>query len=216
MSFRSLIGAIAVGLLVVIPAQAEYTSIQANMLNGIADTEYVGGVMTIDTLDTTSQLTFYDPGPTPLADLVSGNVDLDLTTTFHHVYWDGPDLKAVFSGGSFSLAFTYDSNPYYIQGPISNMIFWVSGTGVNSYIDGEGLFDAAYDLPGSGDWPAPLQSSIKSLTITVGTDLSDFDWSTPLQDHNETVLTLYPDDSAIPAPATLLLLLPGLALLRRR
>ncbi|UCG33192.1 MAG: hypothetical protein JSU68_00895 [Phycisphaerales bacterium] len=214
MSFRRVIGAVAVCLLVVFPAQAEYTSIQANMLNGIADTVYSGGVMTIDTNDSTSQLTLNDPGP--LADLVEGNVDLDLTTTFHHVYWDGPDLKAVFSGGNFSLNFTYDSNPYYIQGPISNMIFWVSGTGANSYIDGEGLFDAVFDLPGSNDWPAPLESSIKSLTITVGTDLSEFDWSTPLMDHNETVLTLYPDNSAIPGPATLLLLLPGVAVLRRR
>ena len=213
MSFRNVIGAVVVGLLVVLPAQAEYSSIQANLVNGVPDTVYVGGVMTIDSNDSTSQLTLNDPSP--LGGTVS-NIDLGLATTFHHVYFDGPQLKAVFSGGNFSLAFDYDSNPYYIQGPISNMVFWVSGTGSTSYIDGEGLFDAIFDLPGSNDWPAPAQSSIKSLTLTFGTDLAEFDWSTDLDQHNETVLTLYPNDSAIPGPATLLLLLPGMALLRRR
>ena len=183
------------------------------MLNGVPDTVYVNGVMTVDSNDSTSQVTLNDPGQ--LGGNVS-NINLNLTTTFHHVYWDGPQLKAVFSGGDFSLAFVYDASPYYIEGPISNMVFWVSDTGSTSYIDGQGLFDAVYDLPGSNDWPAPAQSSIKSLTLTFGRDLAEFDWGSDLDGHNETVLTLYPDNSAIPGPATLLLLLPGLALLRRR
>jgi hypothetical protein len=213
MSVRGCLTAVTVTLLLTLSAQAEYTSIQANLLNGVPDTVYIDGVMTIDSSDTTSQLTLNDPSQ--LGGGVS-NVSLGLTTTFHHVYWDGPQLKAVFSGGDFSLAFDYDTSPYYIEGPISNMVFWVSGTGSTSYIDGQGLFDAVFDLPGSNDWPAPAQSSIKTLTLTFGRDLGEFDWGSDLDGHNETVLTLYPDDSAIPGPATLLLLLPGVALLRRR
>ena len=85
------------------------------------------------------------------------------------------------------------------------------------YVAGEGLFQAAYDLPGSNDWPAPLQSSIKSLTLAFGCDLGEFDWETGALDCPlETLMTLYPDDSAAPGPATLLLLIPAAALLRRR
>jgi hypothetical protein len=204
---------VVVLLLLALPTQAEYTSIQANMLDGLPDTNYTNGVMTIDSSTATSQLSLYDPSP--LSGAVS-SFDLDLVTSFHHVYWDGPQLKAVFSGGNFSLYFDYDATPYHIQGPISNMVFWVSGTGPTSYIDGQGLFDAIFDLPGSNDWPAPAQSSIKSLTLAFNTDLSTFDWEDDLSGPMETVLTLYPDDSAIPGPATLLLLLPGAALLRRR
>ncbi|UCG33193.1 MAG: hypothetical protein JSU68_00900 [Phycisphaerales bacterium] len=213
MSTRGILASLVVAFLLVLPAKAEYTSIQANMLDGLPDTNYTNGVMTISSNTATSQLTLNDPSA--LGGTVT-NFDLDLVTTFHHVYWDGPDLKAVFSGGDFSLSFDHESTPYYIQGPISNLVFWVSGVGETSYIDGQGLFDAVFDLPGSGDWPAPAQSSIKSLTMAFHTDLSEFDWESNLTGPMETVVTLYPDDSAIPGPATLLLLVPGVALLRRR
>ena len=96
------------------------------------------------------------------------------------------------------------------------MVFTVTGT---TTIAGQGLFDAVTALlPGSGIWPAVDLSSLKSLTVVFGGDLSTFDW---YQDdltggRIESLVTFLPDESGVPGPATLLLLLPGVALLRRR
>jgi len=213
---RTIITTAVLGLMVALPAQATYTSIQANLLDGVPETDYTAGVLTIDSASVpTTQLTLNDPDP--LLGTVT-DMDLDLVTYFNYVFMDGETVKSIFTGGNFSLTFNYDSSPYYIEGPISNMVFYVSSaTPSLSYIAGEGLFQAAYELPGSDNWPAPLQSSIKSLTLAFGCDLGEFDWAEGALDCPlETLMTLYPDNSAAPGPAALLLLIPGAALLRRR
>ena len=49
-------------------------------------------------------------------------------------------------------------------------------------------------------------------------DLSEFDWygDDLVGGRIESLVTFLPDESGVPGPATLLLLLPGVALLRRR
>ena len=214
MSKRSILAAAVIGLLIGLPALADaysYDSIQANLLDGSPDTSFVDGTLTIASGIGGGQLTLNDP--TPLPGTVT-DLDLNLTTNFIAPIQGTMPLQALFGGGSFSLTFKYDGVDHFIEGPIGGMVFYVSAP---QFISGEGLFAALFDLPGSNDWaPAPLESSIKSLTLSFDQDLSDYQWDEPLDNHLETSLTLYPDDTAVPGPAALLLLLPGMALLRRK
>ena len=203
--------ALLIGLVLALPAQAEYASIQVNLVNLVPDTTYSGGWLTVDE-DLSTGVTLNDPPNTLSATL--DNISFFMTSEFQNVFLDNGDVKAHFAGGNMELTFDYDSSPYYISGPISDMVFGVTGTFT---IGGEGLFDAAWDLPGSNNWPAPLLSSLKTLTFAFGQDLSTFDWTSDLLSGNvQSQITILPDDSAVPDPATLLLVLPGLALLRRR
>jgi hypothetical protein len=195
------------------PVLATYTSIEHNLLDGTGDTTYVGGVLSISqAIDT---VTLNDPAPLPG---IITNAVVSLSTTFSgfNPLANPPYGRASFSGGAFSLSFDYNGLPYSIGGPISGMLLGVGSTGpFLSTINGEGLFAAAYNLPGSNDWPATGLSSIHALTLQVGTDLSGFDWSTDWAAPGETLYTLTPDESAAPEPASLLMLVLGLAMLRR-
>jgi hypothetical protein len=146
-----------------------------------------------------------------------------MNTFFDHVYLDAGVPKAYFTGGNVSLTFQYDDDndglnwtSHELSGPIEQMVFNVTST---TTIAGAGLFDAlTVSLPGSGIWPAVDLSTIKSLSVVFGGDLSTFDWyEDELTDGRiESLVTFLPDESGVPGPATLLLLLPGVALLRRR
>ena len=146
---------------------------------------------------------------------------MSVNTFFSHVYLDAGVPKAFFTGGDVSLTFDYDDgvNPitsHELSGPIEQMVFNVTST---TTIAGAGLFDAlTANLPGSGVWPALDLSTLKSLTVVFGGDLSEFDWygDDLVGGRIESLVTFLPDESGVPGPATLLLLLPGVALLRRR
>ena len=211
-----MLAALAV-VVVASPAVADYVSIQQNLIDLIPDTTYVGGELVI-AQDTEDYLTLNDPTALP-GD--TSNVSMSVNTFFSHVYLDAGVPKAFFTGGDVSLTFDYDDgvNPvssHELSGPITQMVFNVTST---TTIAGAGLFDAlTANLPGSGIWPALDLSTLKSLTVVFGGDLSEFNWyEDDLPDGRiESLVTFLPDESGVPGPATLLLLLPGVALLRRR
>ena len=207
---------IIVCLLVGVPtAQGAYSSIQLNMVDTNPDTTYSGGVL--DIADTPLiGLTLNDTG----AIGAISNIMFSLTTNYLFSRPSGASVtgdEAVFGGGSVTLSFDEDGVGKSISGPITNMIWFVTATGAVSRVAGEGLFSAVFDLPGSNDWPAPDMSSITALSLAIGINLDGFDWATDeLQGNVQSQVTLFPDDRAIPGPAALFVMLPGVLLLRRR
>ena len=206
----------AVGLVLVsAPASAQYASIQHNLFNGVGDTTFDPGTGEFRIHATTSNLlTLNDP--TPLSGVIANTV-IDLSTTFNQVLGTG---QAQFTGGFLSLTFDFDGSPYEISGPITGVLFEISQVGPNSKIDGLGRWTATTkNLPGSGIWPdGGGFSSLDSLTLAFGQDLSNFDWENQaLNGRVESLYSLFPNDSAIPEPATLsMLALGAIAMLRRR
>lgn len=206
---------VVLGLVAILvqPVFASYTSIEHNLIDGIGDTSYTGGVLTISqALDT---VTLNDPAPLPGT---VTNAVVSLSTTFNSFdpLANLPYGRATFTGGSIALTFDYNGQPYSIGGPIDGMLLGVgSASSTLSTINGEGLFSATASLPGSNDWPASGLSSIHALTLRVGANLANFDWSTDWTAPGETLYTLTPDESAAPEPASLLLLVLGFAMLRR-
>lgn len=208
--------------LLAIPAMADYTSIQHNLIgDGSPDTSYANGVLSISAaipgVDNTLAL-----NDTAISGGTISNTSVSLVT-----YYSGMDPNihggaAIFTGGSFSLKFDYNGSTgqaYEISGPISGMAVWL-GAASDSYsvLNGQALFDAGNPvLPGSGVWPdGGGLSSINSLTLTFGQNLSGFTWDVPLN-ASDTQYTITPDDTAIPEPASALFLALGLvAVIRRR
>jgi hypothetical protein len=196
------------------PALADYTSIQANLIDLVSDTSFDGTTLSVMS-NTANNLTLNDP--TSIGGSIT-NLVLNLETYFDSVFFN-PGPKALFVGGNVSLTFDHNGSPYELSGPISGMVFQITTTSPTlSQISGEGLFDAFADLPGSNIWPATGLSSIKSLTFAFQMNLAGFDWENGTLEGGriESLMTFLPDDSAVPAPAALALLLPGFALLRRR
>jgi hypothetical protein len=213
---NSIIRTSVVSGLVVLMAQpvfASYVSILHNLIDGTPDTNYVGGVLTINQAG--NSVTLNDP--TPLGGAIT-NAAVSMSTNFasFNPLANAPYGQATFTGGSFLLSFDYNGNPYSIGGPITTMTMGVgSASPTLSIINGAGLFAAVANLPGSNDWPAVAMSSIHALTLRIGTDMTGFDWSTDWTMAGQTQYSLTPDESAVPEPASLLLLVLGLAVLRR-
>lgn len=201
-------------------AQAQYISIQHNLLNGSPDTSYdpntgVFRVYADANAGGTNLVTLNDNPP-----LVGGtitNTVIDLQTTFNQIVGN----QAQFAGGSLTLTFNYNGVPRQISGPITGMLFDPpSQIGPNWKIDGQGRWKATtVNLPGSGMWPdGGGFSSIDSITLVFNQNLAGFNWETQaLQGNVQTQYSLFPNDSAVPEPASLVLLaLGGLVVLRRR
>jgi hypothetical protein len=203
---------VAVGFLVS-PAFADYTGIQHNLFDGTYDTTYIDGTLSVS--GDSDLVTLNDP--TPLGGAIT-LAHVELETYFHHVEEPTPgDVKAVFWGGAYQLTFNYDGTPHHIGGPILAMDFRFNDlAGGTDTIDGEGLFTAAYDLPGSGIWDDEGgYSSIDTLTLTfdAGTDWS---WAQDILEA-ETTYSIAPNDGAAPEPTAIALLaLGGLIMARRR
>ena len=214
MKGKSILCAVAILGFASMPVFGEYVSIQHNLIDGIGDTTYIGGVLRIST--DSNALTLNDP--TPLGGTIAnGHVDLE---TYFHSFNPGTG-EATFVGGSFDLTFDHEGSPYEMSGPIDGMVFIINSvTQTYSTIDGEGLFTAVTkNLPGSGIWPdGGLRSSIDSLTLGFNVDLTTYDWSEDMSDGRlETIYGLFPDERAVPEPASGAILLLGVvALLRRR
>lgn len=208
------------------PAFGTYVSIQHNLIDGTPDTNFVGGALTISSASTDLELNDDDlTGPT--APDVS-NVSVFMETFFHSFDpMAGPFGEAKFTGGSFTLKFDYQGSAgqtYEISGPVVGMVFGVTqithlgGGDWLTIVEGAGLWNALVKaLPGSNDWPdGGGWSSFNALTLRIGSDLTGWEWDSDVTG-GQTLYTLTPDDSAVPEPATLMLLtLGGAVLLRRR
>ena len=214
-------------LLLAGPAQATISSVQANLLTGTNDTTFDPvGTQTLVISEATVGLDLVDVNddgiPLPI---VTDNVVFNLTTTLDHVGVDGLGTYADFRGGTVSLTFDVtspapDVGSYELSGDVAGIIFRIGSTSEYlSYINGEGLWKAlTADLPSPNDWAAmypPDLSSIDTLTLVFGEDLSGYNWDEALV--GESTVQMWPNDNAVPEPASLVLLtLGGLALLRRR
>ncbi len=206
------------------PALGTYQSIQHNLVDGTNDTSFNADTGKLEWNSGARTITLNDPmslGGT----IDSASVHLE---TYLQDYNSGTGV-ATFLGGSFELLFDWNGSSgytYHIGGPVEAMLVQIASTSPQlSTIDGEGLFTVENKLlPGSDDWPdGGGFSSIVSLTLAFGVDLSGFEWNQSAGGAVgpgvlQTTYSLLPNDSAAPEPATLLMLLVigSLGLVRRR
>lgn len=203
------------------PVFADYSVIQDDLMDGLTDTTFVGGVLRIQQSDMDYGLTLTDTGLG--SPNMFRNIDVDMSTPL--VSFVAPSAAyprgyAEFGTGSLLLTFEYSEDGLSwrsssIGGPVAGFRAQVQSEQV---IKGEGLFTASWDLPGSNVWPASGFSSIHTIELHFGTDLiaSNFQFASDLTD-GETLYTLVPDASAAPEPAGLLLLgLGAIGFLGRR
>jgi hypothetical protein len=211
------ISAAVLALLVPQVAFGAYTSIAHNLLGGPGDTTYTSGVLHIYEANVHIPTLYVDS--VALTGTVSEAV-VDLSATYNH--FDptrGTYGTAVFAGGSFSLSFKYDGQPYSIGGPIDGMLVNLdSYTAGISKLVGEGRWTATTkNLPGDVWDDHAGFSSIHALTLEIGKDLRGFQWNTDIAGAGQTSYNIEPNAAAIPEPAGLVLLALGaVGLLRRR
>jgi hypothetical protein len=197
------------------PALAIYQTIEHNLLDGIPETSYTGGVLSLSSpADANNDVFLYDPVQLPG---VVTNTSVSLTMSF-----DGYDVhtgRAVFSDGIFSLKFDYNGVAgFELSGPVHLMLLEVFVDSPSlSFVFGEGLFTAeTVNLPGSNEWPdGGGRSLFDHLGIAFpGVDLTGFDWTTDTFTDGDGLYSLIPG----PEPGTLGLVALGVVLVvvRRR
>lgn len=213
-------------LLATSSAQAVYTAIGHNLINGTADTFYNSTTGVFNVHSTNSNLLTLTEDTGIILGGVVSNAVVDLTTTFNSILTS--PTRALFTGGTMSLTFNFDPDgvgpapvgSYGISGPIDAMAITVTSTGpTTGRLDGDARWTATtVNLPGSGVWPAMTFSAIDSLTLEFGQNLAGWLFNTNLTGRAETQYSLYPTDPGnIPEPATMgLLAIGAAALLRRR
>lgn len=222
---KAMVSLVALGA-IVLPATlavGQVTSVQANLFTGANDTNFDGSTLTVSEASVLDLVTVNE------ASALSGyiNMSLDLTTNFDSVVLN-TSVWGKFIGGSVSLKFDDGVNFYELGGPIDVLLvkidFATGGGTPIAQLSAEGLFQAVTaNLPmnPSGNWPV-LTSSLKGLIFQVGQDLTSYQWDNaggpdPWTGDAESQWQFIPDDSAVPEPTTLaLLVLGGIAALRRR
>jgi hypothetical protein len=210
---KSILGALAALSVFAGSALADISSIQHNLQGGGADASFNPGtgVLTIAS-NVNNTLTVNETGVNIGGSVTNAAVTLETNLSSFS------GNSATFTGGTITLQFNYDGIPRAIGGPIAGMEFNFVHLGGNvGQMDGEGLFSADFvNLPGSGIWPdSGGLSSIDSLTLTFDTP-AGWNWMDGFN-AGETVYSLLPNDSAVPEPATLALILGGgLLMVRRR
>ena len=211
---------------------AQYTEIQNDAYDGVNDGSYVGGVMTWSSSDAAGAFNILtlleDTGPVPG---YTGNVVLTITSNFaaYTSTLTSPP-RAYLTGGSMSLTFDYytpdlsSMTSHELSGPISQGSIEVTSTSPTlSTLTGIFNFDTnagVENLPSSNNWPATDESTAVALSFAFGANLDGFEWDsdlTPPSVNFDTQFSLFPEERAIPEPASLMLLaLGGLPLLARR
>ncbi|MCP4245947.1 MAG: PEP-CTERM sorting domain-containing protein [bacterium] len=230
MKGRSILVALLLGaaLMMAQPASAAYISISDNLVEGVPDTFFDAGSGVLNIQATgTNLITLNDVPAIPAGYTISNSSTMLLNTTLSHVDGDG----AHFVGGFYSLTFEYTpsgggaTTSHAIGGSVAGMRFTVNVVSPTfSTINGEGLFHAypPPNLPGSNVWPdGGGLSSLDSVTLALDADLTGWNFDAPIPQGDpdgrlETFYSIFPDERAIPEPATLGLLACGALLLARR
>lgn len=215
----------AVAMLAVLPqvTLGDYTTIEHNLLGGGYDTSFDGTTLRVYQI-AANNLTLYADSGQKFGEVT--NAVVDLWTTYDHfdpaVEANYPNGSAWFTGGNYSLSFTFTptggtAGNYWISGPMD--VLKVGATSAY-YLTGEGRWTAtSVNLPGPDEWITGPDgwSGIHSLTLNVGANMLEFDWDRGSFSQGNTQYSISPTANAIPEPgALLLLILGGIGLLRRR
>jgi hypothetical protein len=209
---KSILVAFAAVLCCAGSALADISSIQHNLQGFGSDASFNSGTGVLTISSNVNNLLTVNEDGVNIGGVVS-NAAITMQTNLSGLTGN----TATFTGGSLTLQFNYNGIPRAIGGPIAGMEFSFQHLGGNvGQLDGDGLFTAAFvNLPGSGIWPdGGGLSSIDSLTLTFDTP-SGWDWTDGFS-QGETVYSLLPNDSAVPEPATLALLVGGGVLMLKR
>lgn len=225
MNRKSLFVAVAVLSLFAQASFAGYNFISQNLIgSGGEDTYLSNGHFWI--AGTTSGLRYTLDDSPPLSG-TKGSGTFTLDTYLQSLNYDNNPATndALFTGGTLWFNFTFNGQPYKVGGDISGMVltYQLQDAG-KAKITGEGEWftSAQTILPGSNVWtPVGAKSTIRSLTLLLGSGLESFNWLgnygySNLDVSAESQYTLYPGGTAAPEPATLALLAGGLVLIRRR